>query len=431
MRDACWPASSRRRTSVERGHLDRAVPRIVPKRHVVAIWQEAGRRAATQPLAGAPQDLARHDLAVDLVRALVDLGALGVAHQALDAGLARVATRAEQLDRIGRDPHRGVGGGPFGERRHLGQRLAAILGRGRLPGECPRRRHVPGHLGQHEAQPLLLGQRRAERLPLAEVAAPPPRARPGPARRTPPRSRSDPRRAPTARSGSPSPSVAEPVRRRHLAALEHELGGRTCPDPHLPLVRPEPEAGHPLLDEERRDAQPIRPPDRPSRRRDSARPRVRWRSRSSSRSAGTPAPPARPARPASGSRPHRTRHAARSARTRRAPRRTASPAASGPAARHVPQVTTGYCDRMWTDSDTAMAMSAAPSSSMTSVQAEVREAGPTDRCRERSRGQPERAHRGEQRPVVALGLVALDRPGRDLALRRSREPSTGAAAPRR
>ena len=37
---------------------------------------------------GSLEDLARHDLAVDLVRALVDLGALGVAHQPFDAGLA-------------------------------------------------------------------------------------------------------------------------------------------------------------------------------------------------------------------------------------------------------------------------------------------------------------------------------------------------------
>jgi hypothetical protein len=34
----------------------------------------------------------------------------------------------------------------------------------------------------------------------------------------------------------------------------------------------------------------------------------------------------------------------------------------------VPQVTTGYWDRMWTDRETAIAMSAAPSSSMTRVQ---------------------------------------------------------------
>ena len=34
----------------------------------------------------------------------------------------------------------------------------------------------------------------------------------------------------------------------------------------------------------------------------------------------------------------------------------------------VPQVTTGYCDSRWTESDTAIDMSTAPSSSITSVQ---------------------------------------------------------------
>ena len=145
--------------------------------------------------------------------------------------------------------------------------------------------------------------------------------------------------------------------------------------------------------------------------------RARSRSRSSSRSTGTPRRPADDARPGSGSPTHRSRRAARSARTHRAPRRTASRGSQRARCSSVPQVTTGYCDRMWTDSDTAIAMSAAPSSSMTSVQAEVREAGPADRARERRRRQPERAHLGEQRPVVALRLVALDRPGCDLALR--------------
>jgi len=42
----------------------------------------------------------------------------------------------------------------------------------------------------------------------------------------------------------------------------------------------------------------------------------------------------------------------------------------------VPHVTTGYCERMWTDSDTAIAMSAAPISSMTSVQARYENPAP-------------------------------------------------------
>ena len=65
----------------------------------------------------------------------------------------------------------------------------------------------------------------------------------------------------------------------------------------------------------------------------------------------------------------------------KAPR--ASPASIGGSQRSccsgVPQVTTGSCDRMWTDRETAVAMSAAPSSSMTSVQPRYEKpAPPTD-----------------------------------------------------
>ena len=71
---------------------------------------------------------------------------------------------------------------------------------------------------------------------------------------------------------------------------------------------------------------------------------------------------------------------------------------------------------MWTDSDTAIAMSAAPSSSMTSVQPRYENPAPPTDGRERRRGQAERAHRREQRAVVALGLVALDRARGELPL---------------
>ena len=62
---------------------------------------------------------------------------------------------------------------------------------------------------------------------------------------------------------------------------------------------------------------------------------------------------------------------------------SASPASIGGSQRAccsaVPQVTTGYCDRMWTESETAIAMSAAPSSSMTSDQPRYENpAPPTD-----------------------------------------------------
>ena len=82
----------------------------------------------------------------------------------------------------------------------------------------------------------------------------------------------------------------------------------------------------------------------------------------------------------------------------------------------LPQVTTGYCDRMWTDSETAIAMSAAPSSSMTSVQPRYEKPAPPTASGNGAAGQAEGAHRREQRPVVALRLVALDGARGDLAL---------------
>src|SRR4029078_7776170 len=100
-------------------------------------WRSAGRsrRAACCPrmeslrrglsaALGPLEDLARDDLPVDLVGALVALGTLSVAHQPLDARLPRIAARAEQLHSLGGDTHGHVRRGPFRERRHLGQRIA-------------------------------------------------------------------------------------------------------------------------------------------------------------------------------------------------------------------------------------------------------------------------------------------------------------------
>src|SRR5436309_9978434 len=54
---------------------------------------------------------------LDLTGALVDLEQLGVAHQLLDRVLLDVAVAAEDLHRVGRHLHRGVGGEALRERR--------------------------------------------------------------------------------------------------------------------------------------------------------------------------------------------------------------------------------------------------------------------------------------------------------------------------
>ena len=87
-------------------------------------------------------------------------------------GLARVAAPAEELHGVGGHPHRRVRRGPLGERRDGSPTSApprSVARRGRLAGQRPRRGHLAGHLGDHEAEPLELGERRAERRPLAEV----------------------------------------------------------------------------------------------------------------------------------------------------------------------------------------------------------------------------------------------------------------------
>src|SRR5215831_6011384 len=66
-----------------------------------------------RPMAMIPpllEQLAGDDDALDLVRALVDLHDLGVAHEALDRELPRVADAAKDLHRVSGDPHGGVAG---------------------------------------------------------------------------------------------------------------------------------------------------------------------------------------------------------------------------------------------------------------------------------------------------------------------------------
>ena len=132
----------------------------------------AGAEPAGGPRAGADphEQLAGHDDALDLVGALVDLGDLGVAHHPLEREVRRVAGAAEQLDRIGRDPHRHVGGVALGGRAEEGEVLVAALGLGgRDVDHLPRGLELHGHVGEHELDALEVGDPLAELLALLDV----------------------------------------------------------------------------------------------------------------------------------------------------------------------------------------------------------------------------------------------------------------------
>src|ERR1700739_4574612 len=84
------------------------------------------------------------DEPLDLVRALVDLRDLGVAHHPLHRIFLDVAVAAEDLDGLDRDLHRRVGAEQLGHRRVLAdirvgrmtQRRAAISGAGSRAGRA-------------------------------------------------------------------------------------------------------------------------------------------------------------------------------------------------------------------------------------------------------------------------------------------------------
>src|SRR5438094_5306228 len=109
---------------------------------------------------------------LDLRGALVDLEQLRVAHELLDRVLLDVAVAAEDLHRVGRDLHGGVGREAFGE-GGVQRRLACVAlveHPGRLPRQQPRRLDLRRHVGDHEADALVHRDRQVERDPLARVA---------------------------------------------------------------------------------------------------------------------------------------------------------------------------------------------------------------------------------------------------------------------
>src|SRR4051794_20608028 len=117
--------------------------KIVP-RHPIGLRPGRSRRASAptmipairysigpirSPRCESPPD----HVPLDLVRALDDLEALGLAHVALDRVLFYVPVPAVDLNRVRRDPHRGVGAEHLGLGGLDGIRLTRVPQRGGMP----------------------------------------------------------------------------------------------------------------------------------------------------------------------------------------------------------------------------------------------------------------------------------------------------------
>ena len=189
---------------------------------------------------------------MDLVRSLVDLRPLGVAHEPLHGIVPAVARATIDLHRIGRDAHGGVRGVPLGHAAGRCNLLARVAHPRRAPGEEAGRFDGDRHLGQHPLDQLLVADRPPELRALEGVVA---RVLQRAARQADASGGdADPARA-KGRQGDlePLPLVPEPVLGGNPGFLEDQLVAGRGPNAHLSFLRPEPEALRLALDHERRD----------------------------------------------------------------------------------------------------------------------------------------------------------------------------------
>src|SRR5262245_47762053 len=217
------------------------------RRFIRSLPYWLSRRSSAQKLLG-------DDHALDLVRALVDLHDLGVAHVSLDRKLARVPIPTEDLHGVGGYFHGGVPRPAFGHRRLVGVAAHARvdLARGVVHHE-PRRVHLHRHVRQHELDALERGDRLAELLALLRVRGG------GVERRLPDadrhRARHRPRHVERAhRDLEPLALLAQALLDRHRAVREVKGHGGRAADAHFLLFLADREPGHALLDDERGDA---------------------------------------------------------------------------------------------------------------------------------------------------------------------------------
>src|SRR5215470_13540985 len=106
--------------------------------------------------------LARDDDALDLARSLVDARDARVAHQALDGHLAGVAVAAVDLKRRVANLARALRRVELGDRRLAREGAALLLEPGGAQDEEPRRVELCLHVGEHDLDRLVLGERDVE-----------------------------------------------------------------------------------------------------------------------------------------------------------------------------------------------------------------------------------------------------------------------------
>ena len=114
------------------------------------------------------QLLGQNDL-LDLGGTLIDLGDLGVAHQALDVVLLHEAVAAQHLDCIGGDLHGSLSGDHLGLGGGEGEGLASVLVAGCLVHHVLGHLDLGGQIDHTEGQVLVLVQRLLELLALHQV----------------------------------------------------------------------------------------------------------------------------------------------------------------------------------------------------------------------------------------------------------------------
>src|SRR5699024_279558 len=110
------------------------------------------------------ENVAGDNDALDLARALVDLGDLGVAHHALNRVILGVAVAAVDLDRLGGDLHGSLGSEQLGGSSVEGEGLAFGLEGSRLVGQQAGSFDGNVHVGEDELGVLELRDRTAELL---------------------------------------------------------------------------------------------------------------------------------------------------------------------------------------------------------------------------------------------------------------------------